>query len=108
MSFSASGWVREGLSLEMLRRWKNETLTVLLMCFSKERNGSNKTPRLRIRGEVETGVPSMVREKSCSFVSWGFGPMRMSSVFSQLSLRKLCCIQVLTCVRQFSMMAVGG
>uniref|UniRef100_A0A0E9V5B4 Uncharacterized protein n=1 Tax=Anguilla anguilla TaxID=7936 RepID=A0A0E9V5B4_ANGAN len=33
MSSSVSGWVREGLSLEILRRWKNETLTVLLMCF---------------------------------------------------------------------------
>ena len=58
------------------------------------------TPRLRMRVDVVTGVPSMRSEKSWVERVRESGPMIIISDLSQLSLRKFCCIQDFMSVRQ--------
>ena len=56
--------------------------------------GSNITPRLRAWVEGETGVPSMVSVRLGFLLRVDLELMRRSTVLLLLSLRKLCCIQV--------------
>ena len=62
--------------------------------------GSKKTPRLLTRVEGVTREPSMFSEKSWLERVRESGPMMSISDLLQLSLRKLCCIQVFISVRQ--------
>ena len=71
-----------------------------LTCGMNERVGSKMTPRLRMRVEVVTWVPSMLREKSWLERVRESGPMMIISDLLWLSLRKFICIQDLISVRQ--------
>ena len=59
MRISVECWVREGRSLEILRRWKKAVHVILLMWDVKERVLSKITPRLLTVVEVGTKQPSM-------------------------------------------------
>ena len=58
------------------------------------------TPRLRLWGDGDRVELSMVRQKLSVVLVRDFGPIMIRSDLSQLSLRKLVCIQDLMLVRQ--------
>ena len=70
---------------------------------SNERVGSRMKPRLRARGEGVMVVSSMVSVMGPVLLSVDLVPMRMTSVLSLLSLRKLWVSQVFIADMQFSM-----
>lgn len=72
-----------------------------LIWWSKERLLSKMIPRLRQWGEGDRVEVPIVRRKSVAVWVTEFGPITIMSDLSQLSLRKLHCIQVLISDRQF-------
>ena len=75
---------------------------------TKERVGSRITPRLRARGEGVMIEESMVSETGTVLLRVDLVPIRMSSVLSLLSLRKLWVSHVFMVEMQVSMWARGG
>ena len=84
----------------MFLRGKKAVYVIWFIWGRNERVGSRMIPRLRTRVEGVTVEPSILREKSWVERMRDFGPMMRISDLLQFSLRKLCCIQVLTSVRQ--------
>ena len=99
--------MREGRSLEILRRWKKAVREMLLMWDVYERVLSKITPRLLTAVEVETRQPSMRILGGCDLESDDLDPMRRISLLLPLSFNLLFDIQFVMVCRQ-SIRAVGG
>lgn len=84
----------------MFLRWKKAVRVICLICDSNDKAGSKRMPRLRMSGDGVRVILSKLRQKLWKDFVMFFGPIRIISVLSLLSLRKLCFIQVLISVRQ--------
>lgn len=91
----------------MLRRWKYADRVTLLMWASNDSVLSRMTPRLFTWGDGGTVELSMDMEKVLSVARVDLVPMRRTSVFSPLSLRKFSESHDLISSKQ-SDRAVGG